>query len=238
MLNPLFLVPEKNQKGNGNGKIGLPDSFSTKTLRLDVSETPVTVIPQQKISKTLSSSKIPQKYFTFTFGEGTFTFGEGMFTFGEITFTFGDRRGFRGFWNFFFLLLGGFGTLWVGGARRGFRKYLTLRRKRAAFAFLIENNPERVRQELSRSLSARQVEKVRKEPTNKESTRSQQRVKKGWLSKAPDPFCSRKFPLIFLKFPFIFLNVPLIKFPLDFLKIPLISLKFPLDFPQFSLNSP
>ena len=36
-----------------------------------------------------------------------------------------------------------------------------------------------------------------------------------WLSKAPHPFCSWKFPLIFLKFPLIFL-----KFPLIFLKFP------------------
>ena len=64
---------------------------------------------------------------TFTFGERAFTFGERAFTFGERTFTFGDNRGFRGFWNFFFLLLRrGFGTLWVGGPRRGFRKHLTL----------------------------------------------------------------------------------------------------------------
>ena len=27
----------------------------------------------------------------------------------------------------------------------------------------------------------------------------------GWLSKAPDPFCFRNFPLIFLEFP---LNIP------------------------------
>ena len=44
--------------------------------------------------------------------------------FGEITFTFRGNRGFRGFWNFFFLLLVGFGTPWVGGSHRGFRKYL------------------------------------------------------------------------------------------------------------------
>ena len=31
------------------------------------------------------------------------------------------------FLGFFFLLLGGFGTPWVGGLRRGFRKYLTFK---------------------------------------------------------------------------------------------------------------
>ena len=94
---------------------------------LDIFETPVTVTPQKKISKTLNSSKIPQKYLTFTFGERASTFGERASTFGERASTFGERastfgenRGFRGFWNFFFLLLGGFGAPWVGGSRRGF----------------------------------------------------------------------------------------------------------------------
>ena len=50
---------------------------------LDIFETPVTVTPQQEISKTLNSSKIPSNYLTFTFGERTFTFGERAFTFGE-----------------------------------------------------------------------------------------------------------------------------------------------------------
>ena len=31
--------------------------------------------PQQEMSKTLNSSKMPSKYLTFTFGEITFTFG-------------------------------------------------------------------------------------------------------------------------------------------------------------------
>ena len=74
----------------------------SNTDDLDIFENPVTVTPQQEISKTLNSSKIPLKYLTFTFGERSFTFGERTFTFGERTFTFGDNRGFRGFWNFFF----------------------------------------------------------------------------------------------------------------------------------------
>ena len=41
------------------------------------------------------------------------------FTFGERTFTSGDNRGFRVFGVSFFVA-GGFGTPWVGGARRGF----------------------------------------------------------------------------------------------------------------------
>ena len=68
-----------------------------------------------------------RKILTFTFGEIAFTFGKITFTFGEVTFTFGeirDSRRFLGFWNFFFCCSRGFGTPWVGGPRRGFRKYL------------------------------------------------------------------------------------------------------------------
>ena len=49
------------------------------------------------------------------FGEITFTFGEIMFTFGEIT------EDFRVLELFLFAAGGGFGTLWVGGPRRGFK---------------------------------------------------------------------------------------------------------------------
>ena len=52
-------------------------------------------------------------------------FGERAFTFGERTFTLGDNGGFSFFFLNFFLLLGGFGTPWVGGPRRGFRTYLS-----------------------------------------------------------------------------------------------------------------
>ena len=54
---------------------------------------------------------------TFSFGEITFTFGEITFTFGEIRFS----RSFLGFWNFF-LLLGGFWGSVGQGPRRGFSK--------------------------------------------------------------------------------------------------------------------
>ena len=80
--------------------------------------------PQQEISKTLNSSKIPLKYLAFTFRERALTFGERAFTFGERALTFGERAfafgDNRDFWNFF-LLLGGFGTPWVGGPE-GFSK--------------------------------------------------------------------------------------------------------------------
>ena len=81
---------------------------------LDIFETPVTVTPQQEISKTLHSFK----------NTYTFTFGERAFTFGERAFTFGDNRGFRGFWNFFFCCWGVLGLRGSGGPVGGFRKYL------------------------------------------------------------------------------------------------------------------
>ena len=68
-------------------------------LDLDIFETPVTVTPQQEISKTPNSSN--KKYLTFTFGRRTFTFG--------------DSRGFRGFWNFFFGCWGVLGLRGSGG---------------------------------------------------------------------------------------------------------------------------
>ena len=59
------------------------------------------------------------------FGERAFIFGEITITFGETTFTLGeirDSQRFLGFGNFFFCCSRGFGALWVGGPRRGFRK--------------------------------------------------------------------------------------------------------------------
>ena len=82
-------------------------------------ETPVAVTPQQAISKTLNSSKKPEKYLTFTvgeitftFAEITFTFGEMTFTFGEITFTFGEITFILGFLKFIF-------CCWEGGVGGG-----------------------------------------------------------------------------------------------------------------------
>ena len=66
--------------------------FQSLRLMLDIFETPVTVTPQQKISETLNSSKIPWKYLMFTFGEITFTLGDITFTLGETTFTLGEIR--------------------------------------------------------------------------------------------------------------------------------------------------
>ena len=99
-------------------------------FEIDVFETPVTVTLQQEISKKNfkffeNSLKILNVYF---WGKNI-DFWERAFTFGEITFTFGDNRGFSGFLEFLFLLLGAFGTPWVGGPRRGFRKYLSFEGK-------------------------------------------------------------------------------------------------------------
>ena len=93
-------------------------------VTLDIFKTPVPVTPKQEISKTLSSSKNSLKALNAYFGEITFTLGGTTFTFGEITFNFGDNRDFRIFFAFF--VAGGFGTPWVGGSRRGFRKYLNV----------------------------------------------------------------------------------------------------------------
>ena len=77
------------------------------TFGLDIFETPVTVTPQQEISKTINSPRIILlKYLTFTFGERTFTV-EGR------AFTFGDNRGF---WNSFFVAGGVLGLRGSGGA--------------------------------------------------------------------------------------------------------------------------
>ena len=65
----------------------------------------------------------------FTFGEITLTFEEVTFTFGEIRLTLGEKRfssrgfsRFSGSGNYFLLLGGGVGTLWVGGSCGGFQK--------------------------------------------------------------------------------------------------------------------
>ena len=88
---------------------------------LDIFENPVNVTPQQEISKTLNSSKIP-KYLTFTCGEITFTFGGMTLTFGEIRFSLGDSRRFYGFWNFCFVAGGGWGLCGSGGPVQVFEK--------------------------------------------------------------------------------------------------------------------
>ena len=71
----------------------------------------MTVTPQQTISNTLNSSKIPLKSLTFTFGEIRFTLGKNgtkiRFTLGEIRFTLGDAEDLRAS-GILFLLLGGF----------------------------------------------------------------------------------------------------------------------------------
>ena len=58
------------QSGSGAFDIkhlGLSTSSLSKPYRhkLDIFETPVTVTPQQEISETLNSSKIPSKHLTF-----------------------------------------------------------------------------------------------------------------------------------------------------------------------------
>ena len=78
---------------------------------LDIFDTPVTVTPQQKISKTLTSSKIPEKYLTFIFGEITFTFGEITLLLGNNVYFWGYNEDFRVFGISLFVAGGGGGLL-------------------------------------------------------------------------------------------------------------------------------
>ena len=70
-----------------------------------------------------NSLKILSVYFwgtgVYFWGTSVYFWGTGVYFWGTSVY-FGDNRGFRGFWNFFFLLLGGFGAPRVGGSRRGF----------------------------------------------------------------------------------------------------------------------
>ena len=75
-----------------------------KNLRLDIFENPVTVTPQQEISKTLNSSKFSKKYLTFTFGERTFTFREQAFTLGNELLPLGIIGVFGFFLEFLFFV--------------------------------------------------------------------------------------------------------------------------------------
>ena len=75
---------------------------------MDIFETPVTVTPQRKISKTLNSSKIPLKFLTFT-------------TFGRQRSLLGILEDFRVF-EILFFVAGGFWDSMGRGARGGFSK--------------------------------------------------------------------------------------------------------------------
>ena len=80
--------------------------------RLDIFETRVTVTPQQENSKILQ--KFPKILNVYFWGKNVYFWGDNV-TFGII--------GVFGFWEFLFCCLGVLGTPWVGGPRRGFRKY-------------------------------------------------------------------------------------------------------------------
>ena len=99
---------------------GASPFFIYMSQQLDIFETLCPWLPSKKF-KNFEFFKTSLKMINVYFGERTVTFGERTFTFGEITFTFGDNRGFR----IFLFLLGDFGTLWVGGPRRGFRQCLS-----------------------------------------------------------------------------------------------------------------
>ena len=99
---------------------------------LDIFKTPVTVTPPTRNFKNLkflkNSLKILNVYFwgtsVYFWGTSVYFWGTGVYFWGTSVYFWG-WSGFSGFLEFLFSLLGGFGAPWVGGPRRGFRKYLT-----------------------------------------------------------------------------------------------------------------
>ena len=91
---------------------------------LDIFETPVTVTPQQKISKTLNFQKFLENTRRLLLGNERLLLGNERLLLGNERLLLGIIGVFGFFW-IFVLLLGGFGSPWVGGPHRGFRKDLT-----------------------------------------------------------------------------------------------------------------
>ena len=85
----------------------------------------MTVTPQQKISKTLNSSKFPKNNERILLGNERLLLGNERLLLGDERLLLGIIGVFGFFLDFLFLLLGGFRTPWVGGGPiGGFRKYL------------------------------------------------------------------------------------------------------------------
>ena len=75
---------------------------------LDIFETPVTVTPQQEISKTLNSSKITlKKYLAFTLGKERLLLGNGRLLLGNERLLLGII-GVFGIFGISFFVVGGF----------------------------------------------------------------------------------------------------------------------------------
>ena len=81
---------------------------SQRVLVLDIFETPVTVTPQQEISKTLNSAQISLKMLSVYFWGTSVYFGERAFTFGERAFILLGIIGVFGIFGISFFVAGGF----------------------------------------------------------------------------------------------------------------------------------
>ena len=78
--------------GSVDTALGLAPSVPLVAFILDIFETPVTVTPQQEISKTLNSSKIPLKILSVYFwGKNVYFWGENVYFWGMNVY----------FWCFF-----------------------------------------------------------------------------------------------------------------------------------------
>ena len=93
---------------------------------LDIFETPVTMTPppQQEISKTANLPKFPKILNVYFWGDNVYFGGNNIYFWG-INVYFWVFSKTVGFFEFIFCCWGGFGTLWVRGACRGFQKCLT-----------------------------------------------------------------------------------------------------------------
>ena len=124
-----------------------------------------------------------------------FTFGERTFTFGERTFTFGDNQGFRFFLEFLFLLLGGFGTPWVRGPRRGLRKYLTQRRGPAKSWTVVERKRRKTNKKDRMGQSSRHKKKGGRRTKGEPKIRSRKSNKRA-PQKDKEELCQSDLPKI------------------------------------------
>ena len=75
-------------------------TFSALTFRLDIFEIPVTVTPQQTISKTLNSSKTSLKVLNVYFGgDRIYFWGDNVYFWGNHIYFWGNK-GFSKIWGF------------------------------------------------------------------------------------------------------------------------------------------
>ena len=119
---------EQQHQIPGGGE-NIPWTHGSDATVLDIFETPVTMTPQQKISKTLNSSqsalKILHVYFwgdnVYFWGNNVYFWENNVYFWGKNVYFWENQdysRGFSkivGFGEILFVAWVGFGTLWVGG---------------------------------------------------------------------------------------------------------------------------